>query len=114
METARTRLGGLRAPRILARTVLYGLLALLTTGCVGIVYAVRANSAASNLEEAKTLGADKSAEYEYYYAQAYLEKAMEEAAEAEYGDAINFAGIADDMAAQAVQLARQAHRSAGR
>ena len=37
---------------------------------------------ASNLEEAKTLGADETAEYEYYYAKAYLEKAMELAAEA--------------------------------
>ena len=94
--------------------VLTVLLAWLTTGCVGVVYAVKANSAASNLEEAKTLGAEETAEYEYFYAKAYLEKAMELAAEAEYGDAIEFAGIADDSAEKAVELAREAHRSAGR
>jgi hypothetical protein len=114
VETARSRWGGLRVPRKLVRVALMGLFAWTATGCVGVVYAVKANSAASNLEEAKTLGADETAEYEYYYAKAYLEKAMELAAEAEYGDAIEFAGIADETAEKAVELAREAHRSAGR
>ena len=97
-----------------ARWVLYGLLGWLTTGCVGTIYAVKANSAAANLEQARTLGAERTAEYEYWRAKAYLEKAMEEAAEAEYGDAIEFASIADESAEKAVELARAAHRSAGR
>jgi hypothetical protein len=111
---ARSRWDGRLAARKLARVLLTALFAWGATGCVGVVYAVKANSAASNLEEAKTLGAEEYAEYEYYYAQAYLEKASELAAEAEYGDAIDFAGIADDSAAKAVELARGAHRSAGR
>lgn len=114
MDKARFGLDRSHGPGRIARSVLFGLLGWLATGCVGTVYAVKANSAASNLEEARTLGADKSAEYEYWRAKAYLDKASEEAAEAEYGDAIDFADIADEAAEKAVTLAREAHRSAGR
>ncbi len=114
MGTARSRWGALPGLRKLVRVALMGLCAWAASGCVGVIYAVKANSAAANLEEAKTLGGEETAEYEYYYAKAYLEKAMELAAEAEYGDAIVFAGIADDTAEKAVELAREAHRSAGR
>jgi len=89
------------------------LLASGTTGC-GMVYAVKAAGASSSLEEAKTLGADELAEYEYYYAREMLEKASEEAAEANYGDAIDFADVADEYAEKAVELSRDAHRGAGR
>jgi hypothetical protein len=94
--------------------VLATLLALASSGCVGTIYAVKANSAASKLEQAKTLGADQNAEYEYFYAKAYLTKAMEEAAQAEYGDAIDFANVAEDYADKAIALSREAHRGAGR
>ena len=92
-----------------------GLLWLLlsTTGC-GMVYAVKASGASSTLEEAKTLNAEELAEYEYYYASEMLKKASEEAAEANYGDAIDFADIADEYAEKAVELSRDAHRGAGR
>lgn len=114
MDTARSPQDGLSTLRKLGRGALMLLMAWLATGCVGTIYAVRANSASSNLEEARTLGAEQYAEYEYYLAKAYLEKAMELAAEAEYGDAIEFAGIADENAEKAVELARGAHRGAGR
>jgi hypothetical protein len=84
------------------------------SGCVGTVYAVKANDAASMLEQAKTLGATKTAEFEYYYARAHLDKAMEEAAQAEYGDAIEFASVAQEYAEKAIELARGAHKGAGR
>jgi hypothetical protein len=89
------------------------LLGLTCSGC-GLVYAVKASSASSNLEEAKVLGAEELAEYEYYYAREMLDKASEEAAEASYGDAIEFADIADDYAEKAIELSRDAHRGAGR
>ena len=86
-----------------------------TGGCaVGGVYAFKANAAAAAIEEAKTLNADKLAEYDYYYARENLQKAMEEAAEASYGDAIEFATIAKDSADRAIEQARSAHRGAGR
>ncbi len=90
------------------------LLAFACNGCVGTVYAFKAASASSKLEQAKVLGAEELAEYEYYFALAHLEKASEEAAQAEYGDAIEFADIAGEHADRAIELARGAHRGAGR
>jgi hypothetical protein len=90
-------------------------LALSSSGCiVGSVYAYKANSAASALEQAKTLGADHLAEYEYFFARENLQKAMEEAAEASYGDAITFADIAKEYADKAIEKSGAAHRGAGR
>ena len=89
-------------------------LLLASTGCVGIVYAAKANSAAGKLEQAKTLGAEEFAEFEYYYAQAHLLKAQEEAAQASYGDAIEFADVAQDYADKAIALSRDSHKGAGR
>lgn len=85
-----------------------------STGCVGIVYAVKANGAASKLEQAKTLNADELAEYEYYYAKEMLLKAQEEAASASYGDAIDLADISEEYADKAIELSRDAHQGAGR
>lgn len=85
------------------------------TGCVvGGVYAYKANAASAALEQAKTLNADRLAEYEYYFARENLQKAMEEAAEASYGDAIVFADLAKESANRAIEQARAAHRGAGR
>ena len=89
-------------------------LVLSSSGCVGTIYAVKANSAASKLEQAKTLGAEELAEYEYYFALEHLEKAQEEAAQAEYGDAIEFASLAGEYADKAIELSRDAHGAAGR
>ena len=102
--------------RVAQATVLIigaALLVMGLSGC-GLVYAVKASGASSSLEEAKTLGAEELAEYEYYYAKAMLEKASEEAASASYGDAIDLADIADEYAEKAVELSRDAHRGAGR
>ena len=106
-----------RRATLVVRGLVLGTAALLSlgsTGCVGIIYSANALSAASKLEEAKVLGAEELAEYEYFYAQAMLEKAKEEAADASYGDAIEFASIADEYADKAIEHARNAHREAGR
>jgi hypothetical protein len=108
----------LRRPhRTLGRLSLMALtaaLALASSGCVGTVYAFKAASASSKLEQAKTLGAEELAEYEYYFAKEHMEKASEEAAQAEYGDAIEFADVAGEYADKAIELSRGAHRGAGR
>ena len=39
---------------------------------------------------------------------------MEEAAAADYGDAINFADTADEYAEKAITLSKQAHEGSGR
>jgi hypothetical protein len=62
--------------------------------------------------EAKELGAAKHAPYEYYYALAHLEKAKQEAAEADYGDAIELAATCSEFAQKAVDLSRHAREGA--
>jgi hypothetical protein len=84
------------------------------SGCGGTIYAITANSATSKLETAQALGAEKYAPYEYYFAQEHLQKAMEEAAAADYGDAIDFADVADTYAEKAIVLSRNAHEGSGR
>jgi hypothetical protein len=84
------------------------------TGCGNTLYAIQANAAASKLEEAKELGAEKYAPYEYHYAKAHLEKAQFEAADADYGDAANLAETAEEFADKAIRLSREAHRGGGR
>lgn len=84
------------------------------TGCGGVLYAAKASSATTNLETAKKMGAEQYAPYEYYYASEHLQKAMEEAASADYGDALDFADLADKYAEKAIQLSKNAHEGAGR
>ena len=99
-------------PRVRALLAL-GALTLLA-GCGNTLYAIQANSASSKLEEAKELGAEKFAPYEYYYSKAHLEKAQYEAAEADYGDAADLAETAEEYADKAIRLSREAHRGGGR
>ena len=84
------------------------------TGCGGVIYAFKASGAASSLEEAQALGAERYAPYEYWYAHEHLWKAKEEAATADYGDAIDFADTAEDYADKAIKLSKSAHGGAGR
>lgn len=86
----------------------------LLAGCGGALYAVQVGSAASKVEQAKQLGAEELAPYEYHFASEHLQKARSEAAEGDYSDAISLAEIAEEHADKAIQLARDAHRGAGR
>ena len=89
-------------------------MAFLATGCGNAIYAVQASAASNKLEEARELGAEKLAPYEYYCAREYLLKAEEEAAEASYSDAKNLADESEEYAGKAILLSRDAHRGAGR
>lgn len=90
------------------------LLLALTAGCGNAVYAVQASSAASKLEEAKELGAEELAPYEYQLAVEHMKKAREEAAEADYSDAVRYAETCEEHAEKAIRLSHDAHRGAGR
>lgn len=96
------------------KVVVVALALVATSGCGGVAYAVKAGGAASSLEQAKELGADRLAPFEYYMAQEHLYKARQEAADGDYGDAIDLADDADEFATKAVRLSREAHRGAGR
>lgn len=89
-------------------------LALLTASCGNTFFVVYSSSATNKLEEARELGAEEYASYEYWMAHEYLVKARSEAAEADYSDAINLARESEEFSDKAIQLARSAHRGAGR
>ncbi len=83
-------------------------------GCGGFFYAIQASAASSKVEEARAVGAERYAPYEFFLAEEHLKKAAEEASRADYGDAIDLAGKAEESADKAVKLARDAHKGAGR
>ena len=83
-------------------------------GCGNTLYSIRANSASGKLEEARELGAEQSAPYEYFYAKEHLKKAQTEAAEADYSDAVDLAEASEEYADKAVRLAREARSGAAR
>jgi hypothetical protein len=99
-----------------SRATTLGVLAfgVVVSGCGNTLYAIQASSAASKLEEAKELGAEEYAPYEYWFAVQHLDKAQTEASEADYSDAVKLASIGEEYADKAIQLARDAHRGAGR
>lgn len=83
----------------------------LVMGCGGVSYAIAVNSAASRVEEAKALGADQLAPYEYYFATEHLRQAQIEAGEASYSDAANLAEEAEEHANTAIELSQKAKRT---
>ena len=86
----------------------------MASGCGNALYAVAANSASTKVEEARELGAEQYATYDFYLATEHLQKAQTEASEADYGDAADLAEQAEQHADKAIRLAREAHRGAGR
>ena len=105
------RLNGFDKLRTLALSV--GLV-ISVTGCGNALYAISANGASTKVEEARELGAEQYATYDYYLAVEHLQKAQTEASEADYSDASNLAEAAEEHADKAIRLAREAHRGAGR
>lgn len=84
------------------------------SSCGNALYAVAANSASAKVEEARELGAEQYATYDFYLATEHLQKAETEASEADYSDAANLAEQAEQHAERAIQLAREAQRGAAR
>lgn len=82
--------------------------AVLATGCGNALYAIRANAAAKKLAEARAMGAERLATYEYFYAKEHLLKAQTEAAEADYGDALTLAEASEQYAEKAIRVTRAA------
>src|SRR5579862_3360228 len=74
----------------------------LGTGCGGLYYAVEITSAQARVEQARAMGAEQQAPFEYYYAKEHLRQAQVEAAEASYGDAAGYAETAEVYAQKAI------------
>lgn len=80
--------------------------------CGSTIYAFKANDANEKLEEARQLGAEKLAPYEYFKAELHLKKARTEAAEADYGAAMSLADTSKQLSIQAIKQSREARRGA--
>ena len=102
--------------RPVRRWLTFALVSSLSTvaGCGNTLYAIQANSASGKLEEARELGAEQSAPYEYFYAKEHLQKAQTEAAEADYSDAVDLAEASEEYANKAIRIAREARSGAGK
>ena len=82
-------------------------------GCGPALYIASIRSAEQKLEEARDENARWYAPYEYYYAEAHLKQAQEEAAEASFEDAVRYAKTARDFSERALEIThrrRQAER----
>ena len=86
----------------------------LSMGCGPIGYTVTVLDATEAVEEARQAGAATTAPYEYYYAQAFLDKAREQAGQAEYQNSIELSGTARQYGQRARDLARRRGRESGR
>lgn len=89
-------------------------LGLAPTGCGPVLYTVAIGDAAELVEAARQAGAEREAPYEFYVAQEHLAKAREFAGEAEYQNALDMAGVAEENARQARDIARRRQRESGR
>lgn len=82
-------------------------------GCGPALYTASIRSAELKLQQARDENARWYAPYEYYYAEAHLQQAQTEAAEASFEDAIRYAKTARDFGERALEIAhrrRQAER----
>ena len=79
-------------------------------GCGSVYYTVSVNAATSRLEQARQMGAEAQAPYEYYFAREHLRQAQVEAAEASYSDAASYAETAELYAQKAIDTVNAAKR----
>jgi hypothetical protein len=84
------------------------------SACGGVYYTVNMNAAEARLEQARQMGAEQQAPFEYYYAREHLHQAQIEAAEASYSDAATYAEIAERYAQNAIDLITHARKAEGK
>jgi hypothetical protein len=99
--------GGFAAVGRHALALLWLVLGLATLGCGNSVYLVRVAQAEESFEEAKELGAEQSAPYEYYSAEVRLAEAQRQAAQAEYGNAAHLSREARGYSLLAIEKTKE-------
>ncbi len=104
----------MRAPLSIPVVVGLGVASLAAGGCNPMLYTMHVGAAAHSVEEARLADAPNHAPYEYYLAEAYLDKAREEAARGQYQDARRFASVAEEHGVKGRDLARRHMRETGR
>ncbi|HSC87410.1 MAG TPA: DUF4398 domain-containing protein [Polyangiaceae bacterium] len=79
-----------------------------TVGCGNALYVMNIDDAESQLEQAEALEAERYATYEFHAASSRLDEAKRQAAQAEYGYAMQLADEAADFARKARDKAQKA------
>jgi hypothetical protein len=102
-----------RANRLLLMTGICAAVAIFAA-CGPSLYTFNIIPASSAVEQARQANAAEHAPYEYFYARTNLDKAQEEAAEANYQDAIRYAERANEFGTKARDMARRRMRELGR
>lgn len=82
--------------------------------CSPSLYTFNLISASSAVEQARQANAAEHAPYEYFTAVSYLDKAREEASEANNQDAMRYADRAIEYGNKAVDISRRRMRELGR
>ncbi len=95
--------------RLIVAAVLFAVPA--TTGCGSVYATVSMNAAQARLEQARAVGAEQAAPYEYTFAREHLRKAQLEAAEASYSDAAAYADTAELYAQKAIDIVEAAKKA---
>ena len=107
----------LRASRLtlsaLSATAVIALSGGASLGCGGVMYTARINSVEGKVEAAKEVQAEQFAPYYYYSAKERVQKAKEEAARADYGDALDLLDEAENDALKAIEQAEAVRKGAG-
>ena len=97
------------------RGLVFAMLLLLSApalgGCGSVYYSITVGAAQTRLEQARQMGAESQAPYEYYFAREHLRQAQVEAAEASYGDAASYAETAELYAQKAIDAIQIAKKS---
>ena len=83
------------------------------SGCGGVAYTARINSVEGKVEHAKEVQAEAYAPYVYYSAKERVMKAREEAARADYSDALDLLDEAEEDADKAITQAEAVRIGAG-
>src|SRR5688572_22519600 len=83
----------------------------LASGCGPSLYTAGIRTAEQKLQSARDENARWYAPYEYYFAEAHLHQAREEAAQASYEDAIRYAKTARDYGERALEITRQRRKA---
>jgi Domain of unknown function (DUF4398) len=94
-----------------AALVALSVLCSLTVGCGPALYTAGIRSAEQKLQSARDENARWYAPYEYYFAEAHLQQAREEAAQASYEDAVRYAKTARDYGERALEITRQRRKA---
>ena len=94
-----------------ATAVVSLVLVLAACGCGPVLYTTHLRSAEQKLDQARDENARWYAPYEYYFAEAHLDQAREEAAEAQYEDAVRYAEVAEAWSERALAITKRSRQA---